>query len=188
MTVERTLVECTLILGLGNPILRDDGVGIRLATDLARRLGLADGIRRSAEGEPEPGLHILTECSLGGLTLVELMVGFDRVLVLDSIGTKGGVPGDWHAFTAEALKQTMNLSNVHDANFATALELGRRMGFRLPLDADIHVFAVEVEDTLTFDERMSPSLESAYPDYAEGIFREVGRVVPGLPVLAQVAG
>jgi len=187
VTVERTLVECTLILGLGNPILRDDGVGIRLATDLAERLGCPDGIRRGPGGI-EAGLHCLVECSLGGLTLVELMAGFDRVVVLDSIGTRDGVPGDWHAFTAEALKQTMNLSNVHDANFATALELGRRMGFRLPLDADIHVFAVEVEDTLTFDERMSPSLESAYPDYAEGIFREVGRVVPGLPVLAQVAG
>jgi Ni,Fe-hydrogenase maturation factor len=112
------------------------------------------------------------------------MDGFDRVVVLDSIGTKGGVPGDWHVFTAGALKQTMNLSNVHDANFATALELGRRMGFHLPEDKDIIVFAVEVEDTLTFDERMSPSLEAAYPDYAEGIFGELARVMPDTLVFA----
>jgi hydrogenase maturation protease len=174
----------TLLLGLGNPILRDDGVGIRLATDLSGRLGVPDGIRTGPEGI-EPGLHILQECSLGGLTLVETMAGFDRVVVLDSIATRDGVPGDWHTFTAGALKQTMNLSNVHDANFATALELGRRMGFHLPTDEDIRVFAVEVEDTLTFDTSMSPSLEAAYPEYSEGIFGELARVMPDLAVGAR---
>jgi hydrogenase maturation protease len=171
----------TLILGLGNPILRDDAVGIRLATDLSERMGVPDGIRL-AEGAPLPGVHVLQECSLGGLTLVENIVGFDRVVVLDSIATHGGIPGDWHSFTAEALKVTMNLSNVHDANFATALELGRRMGFHLPKDADIQVFAVEVEDTLTFDEAMSPSMELAYPVFSEGIFEELARVMPDILV------
>jgi len=173
----------TLILGLGNPILRDDGVGIRLATDLAARLGVPDGIRLGPKG-PLPGVHFLTECSLGGLTLVETIAGFDRVVVLDAIGTRGGIPGDWHVFTAEALKQTMNLSNVHDANFATALELGRRMGFHLPADRDILVFAVEVEDTLTFDEAMSPSLEAAYSAYSAGIFGELARTMPDTLVYA----
>ena len=137
-----------------------------------------------AGNRPEPGLHALTECSLGGLTLVELMVGFDQVIVLDSIATRGGVPGDWHTFTAEALKQTLNLSNVHDANFATALELARRMGFHVPADADIRVFAVEVEDTLTFDSAMSPSMETAYPVYAEAIFQELVQALQGNLVFA----
>ena len=167
----------TLIVGMGNPILRDDAVGIRLATDLAARLGLEDGIRRGPDG-PLPGLHILTECSLGGLTLVELMVGFDRVVALDAIATRDGVPGDWHTFTAEALRQTLNLSNVHDANFATALELARKMGFKVPGDRDIQVFAVEIEDTLTFDTSMSPSMEAAYPTFSREIFEELARVMP----------
>jgi len=169
--------ERTLIVGMGNPILRDDAVGIRLATDLMGRLGLEEGVR-TGPGGILPGIHILPECSLGGLTLVELMAGFDRVVVLDSIATRGGVPGDWHFFTAGALRQTMNLSNVHDANFATALELGRRMGFHLPADDGILVFAVEVEDTLTFDTSMSPTMEAAYPAYSEGIFGELARVMP----------
>ena len=174
-------MDRTLILGLGNPILRDDGVGIRLAQDFSARLGLPDGLRMGVDGLL-PGVHMLVECSLGGLTLVELMNGFDRVVVLDSIATRDGVPGDWHTFTAEALKQTMNLSNVHDANFATALELGRRMGFHLPADADIRVFAVEVEDTLTFDEAMTPSLEAAYATFAGEIFEELARVMPDMLV------
>ncbi len=169
-----------LVVGLGNPVLRDDAVGVRLARDFRRRWE-----RRQAEAEtaaggatPRPAAfapEFLEECSVGGLTLVEQLVGYDRVVVLDSIRTRGGRPGDWHTFTAAALRTTMNLANVHDANFATALELGRRMGFSLPPDEQIVVFAVEIEDNLTFDERMSDALEASYPQCAAEIFEEIGR-------------
>ena len=46
----------------------------------------------------------------------------------------GGTPGTWYRFDAGALRETMNLTNVHDTNFATALELGRRLGMRVPAD------------------------------------------------------
>ena len=55
----------------------------------------------------------------------------------------------------------MNLSNVHDTNFATALQLGRADGHALPRDDDIHVFAVEIADNLTFSETLTPELEAA---------------------------
>jgi hydrogenase maturation protease len=165
-----------LVVGLGNPVLRDDAVGIRLARDFRRRW----------EGRPAPSvppevssneLCFYEECSVGGLALVEHLVDHDLVIILDSIRTQGGRPGDWYSFNASALRRTMNLSNVHDTNFATALELSRRMGLVLPPDDRIAVFAVEIEDNLTFDERMSDALEAAYPEYAEAIFAEIGRLL-----------
>jgi len=179
------MIERTLIVGMGNPYLRDDGVGIRLAMDLMARLGLPEGIRRGPGGIL-PGVHIEPECSLGGLTLVELIDGFDRLVVLDSIATRDGVPGDWHHFTAESLRETMNLSSVHDANFATALELGRRMGMRLPADGEVLVYAVKVEDTLTFDTAMSPSMEARYGEFSAAIFADLAGVLPA--TLEQAAG
>jgi hydrogenase maturation protease len=168
-----------LVVGLGNPILRDDAVGIRLARDLRRRWEC-----RFASDTPQGGvwcngsidLQFLEECSVGGLSLVERLAGYDRVVVLDSIRTRDGRPGDWCSFTAASLRPTMNLRNVHDANFATALELGRRTGLALPADERIVIFAVEIEDNLTFDERMSDALEDAYREYAEAIFAEVRRL------------
>jgi hypothetical protein len=71
----------------------------------------------------------------------------------------------------------MNLSNVHDANFATALELGRRLGMAVPAAPACHLFAVEVVDNLTFDAAMSPELERAYPELAREILSEVLRLV-----------
>lgn len=150
-----------LILGMGNPILRDDAVGLHLARDFRRRLSLAV---ESVDVE---------ECVVGGLNLLDVIVGHDRMVVLDSIKTIGGKPGNWYRFRGSALRETMNLGNVHDANFATTLELGRRMGMELPPDNDIHVFAVEIRDNLSFSEALSPELEEAYPEVADEIFFEV---------------
>ena len=150
---------------MGNPILSDDAVGIRLARDIGCRLA---GI---------PGLSILEECSVGGLNIIEVLEGFDRAIILDSIRTVGGVPGDWHRFTSAVLRETMNLSNIHDVNFATALELGRRMGMKLPAEEEIHIFAVEALDLITFSETMTEQMEKAYPEFSEAIFREVEAVL-----------
>jgi hydrogenase maturation protease len=155
----------TLLLGMGNPILSDDGVGIRLAQELAGRL------------PPTAGLAVEEQCTVGGLNLLDLVAGFDRLIVLDSIKTKDGRPGDWYRFDGSALRETMNLSNVHDANFATAMELGRRMGLRVPDEADIHVFAVEVMENLTFGERLSPELEAALPELVEEMHGEIRTVL-----------
>lgn len=155
----------TLLLGMGNPILSDDSVGVRLAKDVARRLGSV------------PGLDVVEECSVGGLNLLEVLAGYDRLIVLDAIRTTGGNPGDWYRFDGRALKDTLNLRNVHDVNFATALELGRRMGTHLPTDGEIHVFAVEVADDATFGEALSPAVEAAYPEILSGVLDEVREIL-----------
>jgi hypothetical protein len=67
----------------------------------------------------------------------------------------------------------MNLSSIHDTNFATAMELGRRLGHRIAADDDICICAVEVEDNVTFSEEMTSRLELAYPTVREEILREV---------------
>ncbi|MBN2575406.1 MAG: hydrogenase maturation protease [Deltaproteobacteria bacterium] len=157
----------TLLLGMGNPILSDDAIGIRLATDLAQRL------------LGYPGLTVRADCSVGGLEVLDVMAGYSRAIIIDSIQTVGGVPGQWHAFDAEALRETMHLTNVHDANFATALELGHRLGIRLPKPSDICVFAVEAEDTVTFSERMTPALEARYPALLDEILRATRRLLLG---------
>ncbi len=142
----------TLVLGMGNPILRDDAVGIRLACDLGPELAA------------NAGIDVIRDCSVGGLNLVDLIAGYDRLIVFDSIKTEGGTAASWRAMTGETFKETMNLTNVHDAgSFTAALELGHRLGLRLPDPSQVHVFAVEIVDNTTFSETMSPKLEAAYP-------------------------
>ena len=155
----------TLLVGMGNPYLSDDAVGIRLVRDFNQKLGNV------------PNLDVIEECSAGGLNFLDLLEGFGRLIVVDSIKTRGGIPGRWYRFTAESLRETMNLSNIHDANFATALELGRRMGMTIPPQRETYIFAVEILDNLTFSERMTNDLEASYPVYSEGIFRELRSLI-----------
>jgi hydrogenase maturation protease len=160
----------TLLLGMGNPILSDDAVGVRLAHDLGIAL------------RGTPGLEVVPECSAGGLALLDLIAGYDRVVVVDSIKTRGGHPGDWYRFTAASLRETMNLRNVHDANFATALALGRRLGHLLPPDEEIHVFAVEIEENAEFSESLSPALERSYEGVLSGMLDEIRSLVGPGPI------
>jgi hydrogenase maturation protease len=146
---------------MGNPILCDDGIGIELAQLIGARLGRVSG------------LVVEAECTVGGLNLLDLVTDFDRLIVLDSIMTQGGRPGDWYRFDGATLRDTLNLSNVHDANFATAMELGRRMGMHVPGETDIHIFAVEVKENLTFSEHLSRELEDAMPRLCEEMLGEI---------------
>ena len=157
---------------MGNPILRDDAVGIRLAADIGQRLGKV------------PGLDVVAGCSAGGLELLPVIQGYARLIVFDSIRTRGGTPGTWYRFTAADLQETMNLTSVHDTNFATALELGRRLGQDVPAADMSHIFAVEILDNLTFDERMTPVLEETYPCCVDAIYSQVAALVSSGPRLA----
>jgi hydrogenase maturation protease len=159
-------VKRTLVLGLGNPILRDDAVGIRLVEAFQRRLP-----------SPGPAGLVVEEACLGGLALAERARGFDRLIVVDAIRTQGGRPGDWYRFDARNLRPSLHLGSVHDAGFATAFGLCREAGLPLPAEEEIHLFAVEVEDPMTFDERMSEPLAAAFPRLAEEICRELADCV-----------
>jgi hydrogenase maturation protease len=157
----------TLLLGMGNPFLSDDAVGIRLVGDFSRKFGTV------------AGLNIIEECTAWGVDLLHVIEGYDRLLLVDSIRIREGVPGNWFRFTAERLRETIHLTNIHDANFATTLSLGRQLGMKLPPDPEIHVFAVEVFDNLTFSENMTDSLEKAYPIYSEEIFSALRGLLQG---------
>ncbi len=159
-----------LLLGMGNPILSDDAVGVRLARDFKKKL------------QPSTDIDVVEECSVGGLNLLDLFSGYDRIIVVDSFKSTAGVPGDWYYFTAPALRGSTHLTNIHDTNFATALALGHKMGMALPPDEEIHIFAVEIKDNLTFSEHMTAEVEKSYPDYASGIFDGIQTLLQGRPL------
>ncbi|MBM4129710.1 hydrogenase maturation protease [bacterium] len=162
----------TVILGLGNPILTDDAVGVRLAGEARCRFGA------------RPDVEIHEECPVGGLELLAFLDGYRRAIVIDAIHTEGGRTGDCYRFTATALRGTVNLNNVHDANFATALALGRRLGQRLPEDDEIHVFAVEVADDLTFGTELSAELAPCYPLCREQVLAGIEELLAEAPAEA----
>jgi hydrogenase maturation protease len=152
----------TLVLGLGNPILTDDGVGVLVAEEVRARL-------------PEDTSIDITEVSVGGLTLMETMIGYERVILVDAFQRLDGCcPGKVHKMSLEDLRSispTQHSASPHDTSLVTALETGQRMGLQLP--HDITIFAIEVENVMDFSDRPTPSVAAIIPQVTEAVLNEL---------------
>lgn len=144
----------TLILGLGNPLLKDDSVGLRVVQILRETL-------------PENDSLEISEDYWGGLRLMERMVGYDRAVIVDAILT-GSKPGTIHVLSPEDVP-TQRSASAHDVNLPTALALGRQAGAHLPDSQDILLIGIEAADVQTFDEDLSPEVEAALPDAVNAV-------------------
>lgn len=138
----------TLVLGLGNPLITDDSVGLRVVAAL----------RDSLAGEPDVDV---AEDYWGGLRLMEQMVGYDRVIVIDAI-CSGAEPGTIHHLLPGDVP-TQRSASSHDMNLPTALAFGRQAGLHLPEDRDILLVGIEAEDILNFGEACTPAVEASVP-------------------------
>ncbi len=138
----------TLIIGLGNPIVADDSIGLRVAAELKSLL--AD----------RPDVDV-TEDYWGGLRLMERMIGYDRAIVIDAICT-GAPPGTIHHLTPASVP-TQKSASAHDVNLPTALAFGRRAGAHLPADENVRLIGIEAEDLINFSDQCTPAVAAAIP-------------------------
>jgi hydrogenase maturation protease len=140
-----------LILGLGNPILGDDGVGWRVAEAVQGSLG-------GRTDTPE------IDCAaLGGLSLMERMLGYERVVLVDSMCTGLQAPGTVSQYTLQDLPTPGDghTSSPHDTSLATALSTAQALGAEVPRQVD--VVAIETGICYEFSESLSPPVEAAVP-------------------------
>ncbi len=146
----------TLILGIGNPVLSDDGVGIRVAQEVGKRV-------RDSQITVAEACH-------GGLFILDAVLGYDRVLLIDSIQTKEGTPGDVYRLHPSDLPLARHLSSPHQVDFITALELGKALD--LPMPERIDIIAVEAGEVTSFGERCTREVEQAIPGVVEMVLSE----------------
>jgi hydrogenase maturation protease len=144
----------TIVIGIGNPVLHDDSVGLKVA-----------GLLRE---ELRDSRHVaVTELHAGGIRLMEAMAGYDRAILVDAIQTEGGKPGSIYALEPADLARTRNIHSTHDGSLAVALELGRVAGIRLP--SEIRIWAVEAGDVESFSESLTEEVARAVPRVVESV-------------------
>jgi hydrogenase maturation protease len=149
----------TLVIGLGNPILGDDGIGWHVVDEVRRRLENGDCKCHSQEIE-------IDKVSLGGISLMERLVGADRAILVDAIQTPDGTPGSIYRLTLDDLP-TFNSNAVHDASLKTALDLGRSLDADLP--SEIVIYGIEAVDLWDFSESLSPPVKASVIPAAQAI-------------------
>ena len=151
----------TVVVGMGNPILSDDGIGVRVARELRRRGPTAD----------------IVELGAGGIRLLDVLPGYQRALIVDAMVTGEVACGKFRRFSLADLQsktaRTCNTLCVHDMDLPTAMTLGRLAGMDLP--TDVVIWGIEAGDVENFSESLSPSVEAALPVIVEEIVSELLR-------------
>ena len=137
----------TLILGIGNPILRDDRVGHLLVQLLRSRLS-------------NPDIE-LQETSLAGLNLAELISGFDFAIIIDAIQSNG-IPGKVYCLKPRDLHtRSVDQYDQHSTGLLQALDLGKALGW--PMPEEVVIVAIEAEDAANFGDDLTPAVAEAIP-------------------------
>jgi hydrogenase maturation protease len=144
-------------VGLGNPILGDDGVGWRVADLVQARTGDREDIE-------------VTCAAVGGLTLMEQLIGYDRVVIVDAVHS-GSKPAG--SVAAQRLGDLPNPSaghttSAHDTSLQTAIATAAAL--QVPLPSAITVVGIEVPAGFTFSEDLSPPVAGAVEAAAALVF------------------
>lgn len=148
----------TLIVGIGNTILGDDGVGIYVARKLKDDLGRSDAID-------------ITEASVGGLAFLDLIAGYQKLVIVDAIITKQNRAGTLYRLSLEDLGDIVEPYMLHSIDVRSAVELGKMVGYNIP--ERITIYAVEIEENTAFREGLTPEIEKAVPLAATHILNDL---------------
>ena len=135
----------TLVLGMGNELLSDDAVGLKVA-------------RKLRQGTQDPNVEVRETC-LASLELLDLLAGFDRAILIDAIQTRGGKAGDVYILSPDDLGNGSTPTSLHHVDLPTVLALGRSFGAKMP--DQVRIFAVEARDVSTFGGGCCAEVEAA---------------------------
>jgi len=146
-----------IVMGLGNKLLGDDGIGAHLIDDLQKEVDLE-------------GISYQTSLN-GSLEIIEMLIDYKMAFILDGIRTEDGIPGDIYFMDAVDFMETLHLSNVHDMDFPTALKLAEKMNYRMP--EKIRIIGIEVMEDKIFNESLTPSLREKYADILQLVINSI---------------
>lgn len=143
----------TLIVGLGNPVLGDDGVGWKVAEKICQQL-------------PDDAPVVVDYLSLGGISLMEHLIGYDRAVLIDAFASDEDL-GSIHVMNLNDMPNysAFHIASAHDTSLQNALEMGRSLGALLP--EEITVIGIATKRIYDFSEELSPPVAEAVPQAAK---------------------
>jgi hydrogenase maturation protease len=152
------------VLGLGNPVLSDDAVGLKVA----------ERLREMLVERPLPGVEVL--CSTrGGFELLDLLAGYARAVIVDALTLPEPNPGRVHQLGLASFAGMARLVGSHDISLSQAFQLADRLG--IPMPGEVIIFGVEAAEVCEFSEELTPPLAQA----VEPLAKQIHALLTGVP-------
>lgn len=152
----------TIILGVGNLILGDDGVGIHVVNELKKQIQ-----------SPNPNLTI-DEALTGGMNLLELILGYDKAIIVDAVRTKNGKNGEVKRIPLNDFS-TVHSCNPHDVSLIEAVEMAKKMGEN-QIPKEIIIIGVMMKEIpCEFGENLSEKIAAAVSKAVNMTLNEINK-------------
>jgi hydrogenase maturation protease len=147
----------TLVVGLGNTLMRDEGVGVHVLRELRNR----------AASHPDRFSSVrFEEMAVGGLALLHVLEGVSRAVLVDC-AKMGAAPGEFRRFTPEGVASVKRLAgfSLHEVDILRVIELAGTLGQR---PAEVVILGIEPED-VSYGEGLSATLEARLGEYVRAV-------------------
>ena len=146
------------IIGIGNTLMGDDGVGVRVAEELlSRDLGA--------------GVDVVNG-STDGMALASHFMGAETVIVIDAIATDDE-PGSVYRFTPDDVGMTSLRPHSSHGISVPSIMMAARLQGHCP---EVIVYAVQIGDILCGFETLSPQVEARVAEVADMVAEEAQRL------------
>ena len=135
----------TVVLGLGNPVLSDDAVGLKVIERFRELLA------------ERPLQEVNVSCSMrGGLELLDLLSGYARAVIVDALTLPEPNPGRVHELDLSSVAGMARLVGSHDISLSQAFQLAER--FDIPMPGEVVIFGIEAGEVREFSEELTPAV------------------------------
>jgi hydrogenase maturation protease len=153
---EKTMKD-TLVAGLGNPLMGDEGVGVLL-------------VHRIEAQFPDLSDVEFLDAGTGGVALVHAMAGRGKVIFIDC-ARMGEEAGTMRRFGTEQVRSRKHMPglSLHEADLMDIIDLARRLG---QCPEEIVIFGIE-PGSIDQREGLSPELQKRLPHYVRRLLDEI---------------
>ncbi len=154
-------VKPVLIVGLGNPLQGDDGVGC----------AVAEALQATAFHERVPEEVQVIDLGTPGIGLINFVEGRNRVIIVDA-AEMGRAPGEVARLVPEQIRLdgSVRSFSLHAPGIADSLLLAQALNLRLP---EIVIFGIQPA-FIGWRSGLSPAVQSAVPRVVDAVLEEVG--------------
>ncbi len=137
----------TIVVGVGNPLLGDDGIGIVVAKEFKKEAKQLD--------------IVIEEAYTGGMNLLDIILGYDRAILVDAVSIPSIEAGSVMVLDPMTMPSAHS-TNPHDLSFPEAVEVARRTGERR-VPSEIVLIAVNIIPQFDFSSELSEKVREAIP-------------------------
>lgn len=147
-----------LVLGIGNLLLRDEGVGIHVVQELNSQFQFSENVS-------------LVDGGTLGSRLIGVMSDCDALIVVDAV-KNGGVPGSLYRLEGADLNlKTLTKNSLHEASFLETLLQCQMLGYQF----QTVIIGIEPEDISPWSDELTATVQEKVPDLIRAVLDEVTR-------------